>query len=168
MLPPGRPAQLHGRPQRRRRPAGAAFCTIGSAPATDSTDTTSAISLSPRSLRSPGDFAHAIQLASKILATRGRIYPVTTANATLVARMDDGSLVRGETNITASHRRIAELMLDPPDAAALPETLEAIERADLITVGPGSLYTSLITNLLVQGIPPRSPTPGVCVSSSAT
>ena len=100
-----------------------------------------------------GDFGLAIQLASKILATRGKIYPVTTANATLVARMDDGSLVRGETNITASKLRIAELMLDPPDAHALPETLDAIARADLITVGPGSLYTSLITNLLVQGIP---------------
>lgn len=100
-----------------------------------------------------GDFAHAIQLASKILATRGRIYPVTTTNATLVAHMVDGSTVRGETNITASHQRIAELSLDPPDAAAVPDTLEAIERADLITVGPGSLYTSLITNLLVRGIP---------------
>jgi len=100
-----------------------------------------------------GDFAHAIQLASKILATRGRIYPVTTANATLVARMDDGSLVRGETKITASRKHIVELMLDPPVAAPLPETLEAIERADLISVGPGSLYTSLITNLLVQGLP---------------
>jgi len=100
-----------------------------------------------------GDFGHAIQLASKILATRGRIYPVTTVNATLVARMNDGSEVRGETNITASKLRIAKLMLDPPDAAPLPETLEAIESADLITVGPGSLYTSLITNLLVRGIP---------------
>ena len=100
-----------------------------------------------------GDFGQAIQLASKILTTRGRIYPVTTANTTLVARMDDGSEVRGETNITASKKRIAELMLDPPNAEPLPETLEAIERADLITVGPGSLYTSLITNLLVQGIP---------------
>jgi uncharacterized cofD-like protein len=100
-----------------------------------------------------GDFGQAIQMASKILATRGRIYPVTTSNATLVARMDDGSLVRGETNITASRLRIAELMLDPPDAAPLPETLAAIEQADLITVGPGSLYTSLITNLLVQGMP---------------
>jgi len=100
-----------------------------------------------------GDFGQAIQLASRILATRGRIYPVTTANATLVARMDDGSLVRGETNITASRHRIVELMLDPPDAAPLKETLDAIERADLITVGPGSLYTSLITNLLVDGIP---------------
>ncbi len=100
-----------------------------------------------------GDFAHAIQLASKILATRGRIYPVTTTNATLVARMTDGSIVRGETNITASRQRIEQLVLDPPDAAAVPETLEAIHRADLITVGPGSLYTSLITNLLVRGIP---------------
>jgi len=99
-----------------------------------------------------GDFALAVQLSSKILATRGRIYPATTANATLVAQMDDGSLVRGETKITASKHRIVELMLDPPAPAPLPETLEAIERADLITVGPGSLYTSLITNLLVSGI----------------
>ena len=100
-----------------------------------------------------GDFAQAVQQASKILATRGRIYPATTANATLVAMMDDGTVVRGETKITASKRRIVELTLDPPDPAPLPETLEAIERADLITVGPGSLYTSLITNLLVDGIP---------------
>jgi len=100
-----------------------------------------------------GDFAQAVQLASKILATRGRIYPATTVNATLVARMDDGTVVRGETNITASKRRIVELTLDPPHPAPLPETLEAIQRADLITVGPGSLYTSLITNILVDGIP---------------
>jgi uncharacterized cofD-like protein len=100
-----------------------------------------------------GDFALAIQLSSKILATRGRIYPATTANTTLVAEMDDGSIVRGETNITASHRSIVELKLDPPNPTPLPETLDAIQRADLITVGPGSLYTSLITNLLVDGIP---------------
>ncbi len=100
-----------------------------------------------------GDFSHAIQLSSKILATRGSIYPVTTANATLIARMEDGSLVRGETKITASKLRIEELMLDPPDSPATPEAIAAIENADLITVGPGSLYTSLITNLLVQGVP---------------
>jgi len=100
-----------------------------------------------------GDFALAIQLSSKILATRGRIYPATIANTTLVAEMDDGSFVRGETNITASPRRIVELTLDPPDPAPLPETMDAIKRADLITVGPGSLYTSLITNVLVDGIP---------------
>ena len=67
--------------------------------------------------------------------------------------MTDGSVVRGETNITASRVPIAELRLDPPVAEPLPETLEAIAQADLITIGPGSLYTSLITNLLVQGIP---------------
>lgn len=100
-----------------------------------------------------GDFGHAIQLASKILATRGRVYPITTADTTLVARMDDGSIVRGETSITASTRRIAELMLDPPNPEPLPETLEAIQQADLITVGPGSLYTSIVTNLLVRGVP---------------
>jgi len=67
--------------------------------------------------------------------------------------MDDGSVVHGETNITASSRRIVELMLQPPDAEPLPGALEAIASADLITLGPGSLYTSLITNLLVKGIP---------------
>ena len=100
-----------------------------------------------------GDFAQAVQTSSQILATRGRIYPCTTANATISARMDDGTTVHGETSITASHRSITELMLSPADAAPLPEALEAIAAADLITVGPGSLYTSLITNLLVRGIP---------------
>ncbi len=89
-------------------------------------------------------------MASQILATRGRIYPATPANTTLLARMDDGSVVRGETNITASNQRIVELMLDPPTADPMAETIEAIAQADLITVGPGSLYTSLITNLLVR------------------
>jgi uncharacterized cofD-like protein len=100
-----------------------------------------------------GDFALAVQTSSQILAARGRIYPSTVANATLVAEMDDGSLVRGETSITKSKRSIVELRLEPEDAAPMPETLEAIAEADLITLGPGSLYTSLITNLLVRGIP---------------
>ena len=100
-----------------------------------------------------GDFAQAVQMSSQILNTRGRIYPATNTNVTLSARMDDGTLVRGETNITASQHRIRELMLEPATAEPLPETLEAIASADLITIGPGSLYTSLITNLLVRGIP---------------
>ena len=100
-----------------------------------------------------GDFGHAIKLAAEVLATRGHIYPATFSDVTLMARMTDGSVVRGETNITASRVPIAELRLDPPVAEPLPETLEAIAQADLITIGPGSLYTSLITNLLVQGIP---------------
>jgi uncharacterized cofD-like protein len=92
-------------------------------------------------------------MSSQILATRGRIFPSTNTNVSLTARMDDGSLVHGETNITASRKIIAELMLEPASAHPLPETLEAIAQADLITIGPGSLYTSLITNLLVHGIP---------------
>ena len=100
-----------------------------------------------------GDFAEAVRMSSQVLATRGRIYPATNTNVTLSARMDDASVVHGESNITASQRRIVELMLQPPTAGPLPETLEAIAQADLITLGPGSLYTSLITNLLVRGIP---------------
>ncbi len=100
-----------------------------------------------------GDFAEAVRLSAEILATRGHIYPATTANVSLAAQMDDGEIVRGETNITASRKQIIELTMDPPDAAPLPETLEAIANAHLITIGPGSLYTSVITNLLVQGIP---------------
>ena len=100
-----------------------------------------------------GDFAQAVQMSSQILATRGRIYPATNSDVTLAARMDSGSVVRGETSITASPHRILELMLDPADAQPLPGTLDAIANADLITLGPGSLYTSLITNLLVRGIP---------------
>jgi len=100
-----------------------------------------------------GDFAQAVQMSSQILAARGRIYPATNSNVTLSARMDDGSLVLGETSITASPHRIVELMLSPAGVEPLPATLEAIANADLITLGPGSLYTSLVTNLLVRGIP---------------
>jgi len=100
-----------------------------------------------------GDFAQAVQTSSQILAIRGRIFPATTENVTLAAKMDDGSLVLGETNITKSRQTIVELMLDPAEVDPLPETLEAIANADLITLGPGSLYTSLVTNLLVRGIP---------------
>ncbi len=100
-----------------------------------------------------GDFGQAIRMAAEILAMRGHIFPATSANVTLAAQLEDGSIVRGETNITASRQRIVELMIEPPDPPPPPETLEAIAAADLITVGPGSLYTSIITNLLIRGIP---------------
>lgn len=100
-----------------------------------------------------GDFAQAVRTSSQILATRGRIYPCTTADATLLAEMDDGSVVRGETRISASRRSIVELRLHPADAAPVPEALQAIAAADLVTLGPGSLYTSVICNLLVRGVP---------------
>ncbi|HEU5341108.1 MAG TPA: gluconeogenesis factor YvcK family protein [Edaphobacter sp.] len=100
-----------------------------------------------------GDFAQAVQMSSQILAARGNIFPITNTNVTLAAMMHDGSMVRGETNITASKQSIMELVLEPADAEPLPEMLDAIANADLITLGPGSLYTSLITNLLVRGVP---------------
>jgi len=99
------------------------------------------------------DFSEAVRLSSEILLTRGHIYPATTSNIELEALMEDGTRVRGETRITASKGRIRELFLVPPDVGPMPQTLEAIANADLITIGPGSLFTSLIPNLLVRGIP---------------
>ena len=99
-----------------------------------------------------GDFSQAVKHSSAILATRGHIYPATTSNAQLYAIMDDGSVVRGETNITASQRRIVELRMAPANAKPLPVALQAIESADLITIGPGSLFTSLAPNLLVRNV----------------
>lgn len=99
-----------------------------------------------------GDFAEAVKLSADVLVTRGRIYPATTANVDLETLMDDGSRVRGETKITASKHRIVNLELVPPDVEPLPQTLQAIAEADLITLGPGSLFTSLIPNILVHGI----------------
>src|SRR6202051_1262946 len=99
------------------------------------------------------DFSEAVRLSSEILLTRGHIYPATTSHVELEALMDDGTRIRGETKITAGKGRIRELFLDPKDVQPLPQTLEALARADLITIGPGSLFTSLIPNLLVYGIP---------------
>jgi uncharacterized cofD-like protein len=98
------------------------------------------------------DFSEAVRLSSEILVTRGHIHPATTSNIELEALMEDGTRVRGETNITASKGRIQELFLVPPDVDPLPQTLEAIAGADIISIGPGSLFTSLIPNLLVHGI----------------
>jgi len=98
------------------------------------------------------DFSEAVRLSSEILLTRGHIYPATSSNIELEALMEDETRVRGETQITASKGRIKELFLIPSDVEPLPQTLEAIANADVITIGPGSLFTSLIPNLLVRGI----------------
>jgi uncharacterized cofD-like protein len=99
-----------------------------------------------------GDFSEAVRLSSEILLTRGHIYPATTSHVELEAQMEGGERVRGETNITASKGRIQELHLVPPDVEPMAQTIEAIAHADLITIGPGSLFTSLVPNLLVRGI----------------
>jgi uncharacterized cofD-like protein len=100
-----------------------------------------------------GDFPDAVRQSAEVLKIAGRIFPSTAANVRLSAVLDDGRVVHGETRIARSNRRVETLRLEPRGAKPLPETLEAIARADLITIGPGSLFTSLIPNLLVSGIP---------------
>lgn len=99
-----------------------------------------------------GDFVEAVRLSSEVLASKGHIFPATTTDVHLVAELSDGREVHGETQITASRSRIVRLRLVPDECQPLPEALEAIGSADIITIGPGSLYTSIVPNLLVQGV----------------
>jgi len=99
------------------------------------------------------DFAKAVRLSSEVLATRGEIFPATLSDVRLQATRVDGTVVRGEGAITKTRVPLHRLHIVPRRCRPLPETLKAIHEADLITVGPGSLYTSLVPNLLVQGIP---------------
>lgn len=99
-----------------------------------------------------GDFAQAIRESSRVLAVRGQILPSTLANVTLLADMEDADTIRGESSITSSYKRIRRVYLEPEDAQAFPEALRALLDADLIIAGPGSLFTSVLPNLLVDGI----------------
>jgi uncharacterized cofD-like protein len=99
------------------------------------------------------DFAIAVRVSSEILAVQGEIFPSTLSDVHLRARLADGRTVYGESRIAKTHVPIQRLSVRPKNCKPLPETMAAIEAADLITVGPGSLYTSLIPNLLVRGIP---------------
>jgi uncharacterized cofD-like protein len=100
-----------------------------------------------------GDFAQAVKLSSEVLAVAGRIYPSTAANVVLEATLANGRQVTGETRISRSSVAIEKIALRPRAVKPLPETLDAIAAADLITLGPGSLFTSVVPNLLVKGIP---------------
>ena len=99
-----------------------------------------------------GDFTEAIRLSSEILASKGHIYPATISDVRLVAELDDGSFVSGETEISKSAQGIRRLRLEPEQCLPLPQVLRAIRSADIITVGPGSLYTSILPNLLVSQV----------------
>jgi uncharacterized cofD-like protein len=99
-----------------------------------------------------GDFVEAVRLSSEVLASKGRIYPATINDVRLVAELEDGTMVRGETQITASRAPIRRLRLEPEHCLPLPEALAAIRSADVITVGPGSLYTSILPPLLVARV----------------
>jgi len=99
-----------------------------------------------------GDFTEAIRVSSKVLAIRGRIFPSTLSNVHLVATLENGRTVHGETQITASKVPIKKLKLSSRGVRALPKAIEAIKQADLIFLGPGSLYTSILPNLLIPEI----------------
>jgi uncharacterized cofD-like protein len=99
-----------------------------------------------------GDFTEAIRVSSKVLAIRGRIFPSTLSNVHLVATLEDGRIVHGETRITASRVPIKKLTLSLRGVKSLPRAVDAIKNADLILLGPGSLYTSILPNLLIPEI----------------
>ena len=118
-----------------------------------------------------GDFTEAIRVSSKVLAIRGRIFPSTLSNVHLVAKLENGRTVHGETRITASRSPIKSLRLSPRRVRALPKAIEAIKQADLILLGPGSLYTSILPNILIPEIAAaiaRSKAPRVYIANLMT
>lgn len=98
-----------------------------------------------------GDFAEAVTLSSEILASKGHIYPATDSDVKIAAELEDGTVVRGETNIGKIGIKITRLFLEPDDCRPLDVASAAVAEADVITVGPGSMYTSLLPPLLVRG-----------------
>ncbi len=118
-----------------------------------------------------GDFAEAVRVSSKVLAIRGRIFPSTLSNIHLIATLANGKRVRGETNISKSQLPIRKIELSSRRVHPLPEAIEAIREADLILMGPGSLYTSVIPNLLIPEIAKaisRSRAPRVYIANLMT
>jgi uncharacterized cofD-like protein len=99
-----------------------------------------------------GDFVHAIGEMSKVLNVRGKVLPAANKSVILHAEMEDGSIVSGESKIPYSGKRIKKVFLSPADIEPLQETISVIQNADLIIIGPGSLYTSILPNLLVPKI----------------
>lgn len=99
-----------------------------------------------------GDFNYAIAEMSKVFNVRGKVLPAANERVTLYAELEDNSFIVGESNIPKAANAIRQVYLEPADARALPETIRAIRRADAILIGPGSLYTSIIPNLLVPEI----------------
>jgi len=99
-----------------------------------------------------GDFQAAVREMSKVLAIRGQVLPATLSNCALCAEFDDGMVIEGESKIPRTGKRIKRVFLKPGDCDPVPEALDAIAKADLVILGPGSLYTSIIPNLLVRGM----------------
>ena len=98
------------------------------------------------------NFESALAESSRILSVRGQVVPATTENISLSVRLKNGQFIKGESKVKNSLSEIQELMIDPPHAEASPAAINAINKADLIVIGPGSLYTSILPKLLVPGI----------------
>ena len=99
-----------------------------------------------------GDFEEGVRKSSQVLNIRGRVLPATADQVALEAELEDGGRIRGESSIGRSGPAIRRVHLVPPDVRPLDEALAAIADADLVVLGPGSLYTSVIPNLLVPGV----------------
>lgn len=99
-----------------------------------------------------GDVEQALQQSSKVLAVRGRVLPSCSQPVRLSAEMTDGTMTHGESNIPCVEKRIHRVMLEPGNVPAVAAALEAIREADAVVLGPGSLYTSVMPNLLVKEI----------------
>jgi len=100
-----------------------------------------------------GDFERAIEESSKVLAIRGTVLPSTTRDVRLHALLTDGRRLAGQSLISRTAACVDRVWLEPDDAVALPLTLERIAQADVVVLGPGSLYTSIVPNVLIAGIP---------------
>jgi uncharacterized cofD-like protein len=98
------------------------------------------------------DFSRAVARVGRLLSVRGQVLPATTRNVTLHAELSDGTVIEGESRIASARSPIRRIRLHPAEAPALPEAIEALERAHLIVLGPGSLYSSLVASLLPRGI----------------
>ncbi|WP_114570132.1 gluconeogenesis factor YvcK family protein [Exiguobacterium flavidum] len=99
-----------------------------------------------------GSFVDAIGVMSQLLNAEGKVYPATERTITLCAEFEDGTIVRGESNIPKVRKKIERLYLEEEDVRPVPEAIRAIEDADVIVLGPGSLYTSIIPNVLIDEI----------------
>ena len=99
-----------------------------------------------------GDFSKAVEIAGELLAIRGRVIPSTTTDVTLIATTEAGETLTGESNVARASGRITSISLSPPNPQAHPGAVAALQEADLIIIGPGSLYTSIVPNLLISDI----------------